>query len=917
MKNFDKAKKELNNEQENIELANIEDLNGGYKFKFSVLMAVYNVEEFIEEALESLIDQSIGFENLQLILVDDGSEDRSGEICDEYREKYPDNIVVVHKENGGLSDARNAGLKYIEGRYVSFFDPDDKLTKTTLNKVYSLFSENDDILDIVSIPLYYFGDRCGPHHLNGKFAKGTRVINLQKEPDIIQLSLASSFIKNEDAKTLHFSKELVTAEDAEQLLRRFISKPFLGVVHNCGYLYRRREGSQVTAAVQKKGYYNDYIKFFTLKCLNYAKNTLGYIPRFVQNAVMCDLQWKLGEADAPAVLNEEELAEYYALIDEVISIVDDDILRALKSIVLDTKVFLLAKKYEKLGYVNFTHDNIYYGFDNRIDHGFANNSIQLHSLTINKETVTVSARQVYLAPSGEIDAMYLAIGEERYRGENVRIAINKRCAGRPVSFYYMADFTFPLSALKKRETRLFFVTEIGGITVRNRNLKSARFFPIETRYKKSYYYKNGLLFTLTKDALFIKKTTTKECKRREKVFRRELWRSNKLGERKAVVVRALAKVYKLFHRKPIWIITDRLNKAGDNGEAFFRHLKETKFNKAQYYYAITKCPDYNRLKPLGNVVDHNSIKYKLLYLISDVIISSHGDDFVINPFHDYYYPYKDILVTKNFIFLQHGVIQTDISGWLQKYKKDIKGFVCSAKPEARSIIDYDYFYNEENVWLTGLPRFDRLYNDEQKIITLMPTWRRYLVTYYSTETGIWNLVPDFKESAYYQFYNSLLNDKRLIEACERNGYTLAFMPHPNIIPHVSEFDQDPRVKVFSINDEYRDIYAKSNLILTDYSSAVFDFAYMRKPIVYAHFDKSDFFAGEHICVEGYFDYERDGFGEVTYDYESTVALLIEYVENDCKLKDKYRERADQFFAFSDQNNCKRILDRILEMDNED
>lgn len=84
-------------------------------------MAVYNVEQFLAEAIESVLKQDIGFEeNVQLILVNDGSKDSSGKICDFYQAKYPNNIVVVHKENGGVSSARNEGLKYVEGKYINF-----------------------------------------------------------------------------------------------------------------------------------------------------------------------------------------------------------------------------------------------------------------------------------------------------------------------------------------------------------------------------------------------------------------------------------------------------------------------------------------------------------------------------------------------------------------------------------------------------------------------------------------------------------------------------------------------------------------------------------------------------------------------------------------------------------------------------
>ena len=84
------------------------------------------------------------------------------------------------------------------------------------------------------------------------------------------------------------------------------------------------------------------------------------------------------------------------------------------------------------------------------------------------------------------------------------------------------------------------------------------------------------------------------------------------------------------------------------------------------------------------------------------------------------------------------------------------------------------------------------------------------------------------------------------------------------------------------------------------------------PPRFTQFDSEEFFKGEHTYTKGYFDYERDGFGEVEYDLDSTVDRIIEYMENGCRLKDKYRERMDSFFAFDDQNNCRRVFGKLTE-----
>ncbi|MDM8222233.1 glycosyltransferase family 2 protein [Limosilactobacillus vaginalis] len=90
--------------------------------KISVIVPVYNVEDFLPKCINSLIDQT--YKNYEIILVDDGSTDRSGDICDEYS-KTINNIIVFHKENGGLSDARNYGVKCSKNEYIIFVDSDD------------------------------------------------------------------------------------------------------------------------------------------------------------------------------------------------------------------------------------------------------------------------------------------------------------------------------------------------------------------------------------------------------------------------------------------------------------------------------------------------------------------------------------------------------------------------------------------------------------------------------------------------------------------------------------------------------------------------------------------------------------------------------------------------------------------------
>ena len=113
--------------------------------KIFYIVPVYKVEKYLKRCVDSILAQT--YENIELILVDDGSPDNCPKICDDYAEKYP-NIKVIHKENGGLSDARNAGIIYVreaadEGDYLSFVDSDDYLNPEFSKIMITLCEEND------------------------------------------------------------------------------------------------------------------------------------------------------------------------------------------------------------------------------------------------------------------------------------------------------------------------------------------------------------------------------------------------------------------------------------------------------------------------------------------------------------------------------------------------------------------------------------------------------------------------------------------------------------------------------------------------------------------------------------------------------------------------------------------------------
>ena len=118
--------------------------------KVSVIVPVYNVEAYLERCLDSLVKQTL--EEMEIIVVNDGTKDNSQAIIDRYAAAYPQKVISLIKENGGLSDARNYGIPYAHGEYIGFVDSDDYLNVTMYQKLYDRAAETDS--DIVVCGIY-------------------------------------------------------------------------------------------------------------------------------------------------------------------------------------------------------------------------------------------------------------------------------------------------------------------------------------------------------------------------------------------------------------------------------------------------------------------------------------------------------------------------------------------------------------------------------------------------------------------------------------------------------------------------------------------------------------------------------------------------------------------------------------------
>ena len=358
--------------------------------------------------------------------------------------------------------------------------------------------------------------------------------------------------------------------------------------------------------------------------------------------------------------------------------------------------------------------------------------------------------------------------------------------------------------------------------------------------------------------------------------------------------------YPFLKNKHIWFFMDLPAMADDNGKHIFKYYMDNNLRPdvAKYFILSKDSENFDEIKKIGKVIPYKSLKHRYLGLFVENIITSHPDNNIIYPFWGTFPHLAAGLLKSNTIFLQHGLTKDNVSSWLNKFDKNLSLFVTSSPKEYESIFQYPYNYKKEVVQLTGMPRFDNLKNEkDKKQILIMPSWRRSLDT---------DNKQKITESEYFIRFNSLINNARLIESAKNNDYEIIFKPHPNVYEFIDLFDKNEYVKIDFKKGDYQDLFNRGSLLITDYSSVAFDFAYLKKPVIYYHYSNDYHFDLEDM----YYDYETMGFGEICKDEDALIDFVIGYIENECKIKDEYSKRVDEFYEFKDRNNCKRVSQAI-------
>ncbi len=903
---------------------------GKRDYLFTVIIPVYNAETYLSETVESLINQTIGFENIQLILINDGSKDGSEDICKYYASKY-ENVEYHFQENSGVSAARNHGLNLAKGLYINFLDSDDKWDNKAFEEVVVFLSKYGRQKLLAAKEIFFDGQE-GEHPRNYIFKKD-KVCHLEKNYTYAPVATPQCFFRYDAVEKLRFNENLKHSEDALFTTEIMLEDMSYGVMSKPVYYYRKHSNnaSSSNLIVFSEHYYTDALTLYHDYLINKTIAELGSVPKFIQYELAYNIGWRVKDESAHE-MDSSLISEYIVHLTEILQHIGDDTIEKQRHIGINHKLYMLAIKYGwdyETAIRNLKVDENMIVCDmegdvhpvQKITRGLKKTQIEFIHTDTEKGQVVVEGSSKLAVPE-DIVQVFVEINGKQYDAD----VYPRKHFGFAYSFddfrYRRLHFrvTAPLDDRMKIRV-LFSVNNSDPIEA---TLTFGRFVPLNEQFADTTYgKKKGFLYRMEDGQILLEKMDTinvpddleeKYCAALEK------------DEEGREVVEFRKKYFaSRDSEKKLWIFTDRMTSAEDSGEVMFKYVNEHPIENVETAFLIRDdVPDYKRLKEIGRVIPFNSEEYKLAVLEADMIISSAADDPILNPFKNLQRFIKD-LYTYRFVFLQHGVIKDDLSGWLHRANKNIELFVTSAEREKQSIIDGPYGYSAKEVVVTGLPRFDNFIDDhgtaKDNSIYVMPTWREWLAPEFDVRAEdvdeIQKSQSGFQDSSYFKFYNNLLKNEKLHELLEKNDYNLYFALHPRMGSEMDAFYSDDRVHLLKPESfTYGDAFKSMSLLITDYSSVAFNVALLNKPVIYAQFDYDEFYlSGQHTSTEGYFSYENDGFGPVVTTPEAVVQEVEELMERDFVNKEVYQNRIKDFFYYPDDgaSRAELVYREILKM----
>ena len=765
------------------------------------------------------------------------------------------------------------------------------------------------------------------HNLSSNYIQGVYGIDITNDDFALHTSLAGTLIRTHILKQYRFNPDIYFEYEMDVLLRMLMDYSYYIVTDEAEFHYfdPRENDALFHIPAHYPQWYHDSIKNYLLPLIkDYIDKpkTNIFLQNYIVYYLMCRLLTNLDNRNKKQI-NDENRDEYLSLIQQILSYVSDSVLLNEVNLSYQTsnpELKLLLLRLKNLNqpiqydYIEEVNDK------NETDLVMKYNDVPISNLGKHRFVINVMN---YIDGRIELDGSLISIFQyggidyyAKFEDEYVKVEDTDAYSltkyfGVPAYRRLTYHLSFPLK--DKDIQRISFYVKYQGKMYPMKMDFGNHWAKLSKSPRYSYWKFNKYFAHHGDNAIVIRKANFFNIFKREIQFQLNLIKIDKKESFKALRFRRLYWLTRpYFKNKKIWLMLDKLYKGGDSAEYLYRYSAKLNDGVTRYYLINENTKEYAELKKDGyKPLKNGSLMHKLVFLNADLILITNSHLFPFNGYTKATSKYIRGLCNFTSMCLQHGLTVQKCAMAQRRIIDNTTGYFLASRFEEANLNHHAYGYKGFNyLHVSGIARYDGLKNNDQKQILLSPTWRMYnalpVVTSEGEQRG-YN--PAFKNSTYFHVYNNLINHERLIETAKKYGYKIKFLLHPILSSQVDDFTPNPELEVIpSVGDlSYEKILTESSLMVTDYSGVQFDFAYMRKPIVYFHPEELP----PHYD-DGIFFYDTMGFGEICTKTEELVDTLCEYMKNECQMKEEYVQRADNFFEYRDHNNCKRIYDQIME-----
>lgn len=874
------------------------------KPRLSVVVPIFNNEHCLAKTVESILGQTLKPEDYEIILVDDGSTDSSGEIADSLAEAY-DNVRAVHQENAGVSAARNLGMDLAQGRFIAFVDSDDTLEPVTLEGALRIFETHEDEIDLLTYPMKIVEGQRTKSHVREKVLTATGVYDLSDPKNAFALvTNINVLVKNEEC-TPRFDTSLEVHEDLQFMLRVLLRKQKVGFSKHGAYVYRKQGNSATNIKMHPYYSLEATLGFWEELFASYQGKD---VPVYLQGSFMNELNWKIqqGLLLPPSTHESYEAAleRYGALL----SYIDDSVIMSSpRASELQHAYFARIKKGSSLA-CEFDDHEISLRRDGEVI--AQSRGVEAHVYRTGVSGDRWRIRGVLHSFAFEFSEKPNMHGVLRRGNDSEVFWIALRPSTDAYSFSHESlatTWSFSLEVPYEIWDSLQLFVDLGDYTypVLWQFSKYAQF---NTMTNKLFFKHNDIVFEVCSDGEEI--CFYRNCLLPKRTVRK-LQDSQALLKKnpKGLMLRmATAGARVLTKNSPCWLYSDGVASGPDNAYCQFIHDMTINDGIERYYVAHNErqkeaLAAYKKYE--SHVLDFGSMRHWLVFPEANKILTSFVEVENWSPCNATALNYVASPGSRDLIYLQHGVLQAH-APWKYGAERTAADRVVISTPYEKELLTSVYNYDPEQLIEAGMPRYDFISTEptSSSRILFAPSWRKYLVTEQPGKAPLAN--SRFRTSRFWVETKAFLTDPRLLTYLEQNDLYFDIKLHPYFRSYKPYFEALENERVRVIDQAQPTDY---KMLITDYSSIAFDFVYARRPLVYFFPDEEEFKAG----LNGYSSLDlpmEDGFGPIARNSSELLEMLEDF-NNSEGFGEVYTKRSERFFYWYDNGQRQRIYEALI------